>query len=308
MTVEGTKTIAGVIVTYNTDPEVLVRAGGEIRGALTDLIVVDNSDSPGAAAAVRTASESSGFSYLPMNGNHGIADAQNRAVELVLARGVDYLLFLDDDSGMTAEAVRDLTAAFEAERARRPATIAAGPLIVDSRTGESLAFAWRGDAIKRVPLAMVGAEPVEAAFLLGSGCLVDTEAFTAVGPFRGDYFIDHVDKEWGLRAGTLGFRLVVVPSVRMEHLLADSVEVSARGIQRHQHGNPLRDYYLTRNSLLLVRDLPLSGRRKLRLLVFTLSALARKLVNESSNPSRRAYMLRAVFDAVRGQRGRLNNG
>ena len=91
MTGESGQSIAGIIVAYNTDPDVLVTAAVEILDALDLLIVVDNSDSPSSAAAVRSAADASGLTYLPMNGNLGIADAQNRAVEFALAGGADYL-------------------------------------------------------------------------------------------------------------------------------------------------------------------------------------------------------------------------
>jgi len=97
-----------------------------------------------------------------------------------------------------------------------------------------------------------GVEPISAAFLLASCCLIRMQAITDVGPMREDLFIDHVDLEWGLRARRAGWELLVVPRLEIRHRLGERV-LHPRllgGRRVHVHA-PLRNYYLVRNTLLL---------------------------------------------------------
>ncbi|WP_213814538.1 glycosyltransferase family 2 protein [Glaciihabitans sp. dw_435] len=297
--------IAGVIVTFNTDVPELSSALRLISTSLSELVLADNSDDPDIARDIKELAESMGATYIGLGGNLGIAAAQNSAIRHIRSQGHEYVLFLDDDSKMTADAVWALLAALKEEQRKYPKTIAAGPIILDERANIPLAFVWKSSAIKRLVDVDATAEPIEAAFLLSSGCLIEMTAFEAIGEFRDEYFIDHVDKEWGLRAGLLGYRLIVVPGVVMNHLLADSVEFDSRGIPRHQHQNPIRDYYLTRNGIFILRDLRLPPVRRFRMMLFLGAAYARKMRRKSTTPVQRRIMTAAVLDGLRNRRGPL---
>ena len=136
--------------------DVLVTAGAEIRDALHDLIVVDNSDSPGSASALKAAAESSGFTYLPMNGNRGIADAQNRAVELVLSRGaeVEPLIHGGGQQRQVRSGTQEAPAAISfgvAASAVHPSLLALRDRVIDGVRAAVPSAVLRGDPTDRLP-------------------------------------------------------------------------------------------------------------------------------------------------------------
>jgi rhamnosyltransferase len=72
---------------------------------------------------------------------------------------------------------------------------------------------------------------------------------------RSNYFIDHVDTEWCLRARDKGYTLIGVLSASMEHSLGDKVKrIWLFYLRSVAHHSPLRDYYMYRNTILMLRD------------------------------------------------------
>jgi GT2 family glycosyltransferase len=87
-------------------------------------------------------------------------------------------------------------------------------------------------------------EPFEAEFATGCGMLVKKEVFETVGFFDEDYFVYCEDADFSFRARSAGFRIVHVPSALTWHH-------QSMDTKRNQ-GKWYRDYYVTRNKLLLV--------------------------------------------------------
>jgi rhamnosyltransferase len=101
-----------------------------------------------------------------------------------------------------------------------------------------------------IPLSIV-----QAAFLISSGTLISIPKLLKIGGMRSNYFIDHVDTEWCLRARNKGFFLIGVHSASMEHSLGDKVKrVWLFYLRSVAHHSPLRDYYMFRNTILMLRD------------------------------------------------------
>jgi rhamnosyltransferase len=128
-----------------------------------------------------------------------------------------------------------------------------GPVLVDVDTGVEHGFhqarGWRWT--RRFPDSL---EPLPVDNHNGSGTLVATDLFLALGGLASDFFIDHVDTEWAFRVLASGHRLYGVPGVRFRH------RMGVRGIRYWLFGwrvwpyrSPLRHYYLFRNSIRLLR-------------------------------------------------------
>ena len=90
--------------------------------------------------------------------------------------------------------------------------------------------------------------------LISSGCLIPLPAIDAIGEMDEDFFIDHIDTDWFLRAKSLGWQSYGVCDALMEHALGEQTFRIWWGRWRylplHQ---PFRYYYIYRNSLLLYR-------------------------------------------------------
>ena len=95
-------------------------------------------------------------------------------------------------------------------------------------------------------------EILSADFLISSGTFYDVAVFDEVGFMNEEFFIDHVDTEWFLRAKSLGFTAYGAWDVVMDHLLGErEVRLWLLRWRNQPIHKPFRLYYITRNSLLM---------------------------------------------------------
>lgn len=292
--------VVGVLVAYNTSSEVLIETAERIATQLDRLLVYDNSDRPNDLQEAIVRADIANVEYHQSHGNAGIAAAQNKGISRAIELGAGFVLFLDDDSTFPDNGVAELLDELQTERARHPQTVGIGPLITDSRTGQELAIVWDGRFLRTGDVTST----TEVAFLLGSGALVDIKAFEQFGLFRSEYFIDHVDKEWGLRVGLLGGRLVVTKRVGMVHQLGDSPTLSSRGAVRYNHDSHIRDYYLTRNAILMMWDLRLPAVKYIDLIKLLTINSIRKMVGRNRTFDQRIAVLKGLIHGMLNLRGR----
>ena len=96
--------------------------------------------------------------------------------------------------------------------------------------------------------------PYEVSFLISSGTLVPCSALLALRGMRSNYFIDHVDTEWCLRARAAGYLLLVVPEARLYHRLGDSVRRIWFLVHAIFFTIPQCQTIMFRNTLLMLRS------------------------------------------------------
>ncbi|MDF2916821.1 MAG: glfT1 [Microbacterium sp.] len=291
--------VAGVLIAYETDPVVLLAATRRLGEQLDSLYVVDNSADPQILKAAVADAGDSAVQHVSMGGNAGIARAQNLGIDRATRSGADFILFLDDDSTFPAGGVATLVAEFLKFEKIYPGLAGIGPRVVDERSGRAIAAVWEGSRI--VPSSEVGL--LEVAYLVSSGALVSAAAFGKFGALRGEYFIDHVDKEWGLRVGKAGGTFLVTPEVTLVHRLGDEPVTTKRGATRYRHGSAVRDYYLTRNAILMMRDLRLGWRKTAGMLDVFLRTAIRKLGDRSLTRSQRRAVRQGILDGLLNRRG-----
>jgi len=83
---------------------------------------------------------------------------------------------------------------------------------------------------------------IECDYVIGCCWLLKREAFEKLGGFDPDYYINHWEVDYCLRAKKNGYRIIYEPRAVAKHK-----------IQMHGTVTPERIYYLYRNKLLLVR-------------------------------------------------------
>lgn len=297
--------IAAVVVAWRPEPARLAQALARLAPQVDTIYLVDNSEDEAAARDIAGACASApGCRLLPMDGNRGIAAAQNRGIDAARAAGHGWVLLSDDDSLAAPGMVASLRAAVERAAAAGVRVAAAGPLVGDVRDAHAvLVFGdtWIGP--RRIAGASQAVAPMEAAFLVASGCLLRLDAVAAIGPLREDLFIDHVDLEWGLRARRAGWTLLVDPAARLEHRLGDRVlRLPVSGRPFHVHA-PARNYYLVRNTLLLLRGGLLPAGWRLGYLLWLVKYLAFNLACVPPRWARARAMLEGLRDGLAGRSG-----
>ena len=253
----GTMRAIGVAVTYRPhvpDTAALLRA---VAPQVDGLVVVDNGSPGPTVAELRSACAEVGAELIELGANLGIAAAQNRGLERARARGADLFLLLDQDSLPEPDMVARLREGLARARGVTPggAVAAVGPVTRDERQPDApLLFHDETWGPRRAPLPTRDGELVPVTFLLASGCLVTGEALDRVGPMNEAWFIDHIDLEWGLRATRAGMAMYGVAGATLHHHLGDAtLKLPGRARQVHLH-SPIRNYYMARNTLLLVRS------------------------------------------------------
>jgi rhamnosyltransferase len=124
---------------------------------------------------------------------------------------------------------------------------------------------------------------------------------------RSQYFIDHIDTEWSFRARKAGYRLIGVPAARLEHRLGDSVRrVWFFGWRQVMAHSPLRDYYMFRNTLLMLRDTPMGMWWRLHFLWRLLQFGVYFLGFAHGRWLRCRRMVLGLWHGIRGAGGRLD--
>lgn len=245
--------VIAVVVTFNPDLATLRQLVEALLPQVESLVLVDNGSENSAQVAAVAAQVSEHFISLPHNS--GIAVAHNVGIRWALEQGASHVLLVDEDSLPPANLVQVLWQI----ASQNPRCAAIGPVPVDSRSTppDTLVYSFTTWGPKHRECPQSG-QIVRVPFALASGCLLSAEALEQVGPMNEFLFIDHVDLAWGLRANQAGFEVLVSGDVQMEHQLGEVV-VSLPGWLGRLSGrrvhlqNPTRNYYLTRNTLFLLR-------------------------------------------------------
>ncbi|MDO4899380.1 glycosyltransferase family 2 protein [Actinomyces sp.] len=242
--------VVAVVVTYHPTSgcEGLLEV---LAAQCARVVVVDNGSTETELLRLRAQCDRTGAVLIETGHNAGIARAQNRGISEARALGARWVLLSDDDSAPTPGMVSRLVNAAEtAGRTRRVAAI--GPLVRENNGADDLVYVPRRWGPRRASPTELDTPLLSVAFLIASGCLIDLRALDDIGGMNEDLFIDHVDLEWGLRAHSRGYELLVATAARMDHSLGDQViEIPGRRQPVHVHA-PVRNYYMVRNTLWLV--------------------------------------------------------
>jgi len=317
--------IGAVVVAYRPDAARIDALLARLAPQVAQLVVFDNSETGADRAVVARAASAHGARLLGDGVNTGVGAAQNRGIAACLAAGARGVLLFDDDSLPDAGLVAALSRGLERARALGARVAAVGPWAFDEREPAApLVFGAtpRGPRRVRRPSTSAreagdGAGPRDAlessgpddglvpvAFLLASGCLIDARALADVGPMREDLFIDHVDLEWGVRARAKGWTLYALADVPMAHRLGEQVRrigwLGGRAVHLH---SPLRNYYLVRNTLLLVREHSLPAGWRAGYLAWLARYVAYNLLAVAPRADRALAVARALAHALRGRAG-----
>lgn len=308
--------IFAVIVTYHPNIAQLMLLVKALMNQVDQAIIVDNTPNsdrdPNLLAILRQEYCHSSFSifYFGLDNNLGIGYAQNIGIAHSITQGASYTLLLDQDSLPSPNLAQQLLKSIESSRKTLPKIIAASPRYQDPRTGFSSLFMVSRFRIpyRYQPNQQVVPENiVVASFLISSGTLIDLKKLQELRGMRSDYFIDHVDTEWCLRAQNQGYKLIGVHDALMEHSLGEKPRkfwfFGMRNVSEH---TPLRDYYMFRNTLLMLRDVKMPLTWKIFLLFRLLEFFIFFLTLSKERILRFRMMMLGLSHGFKNIRGKLN--
>lgn len=237
--------ILGVIVTYHPDMELRGRVE-KIRHQVDKLLIIDNKSASDCVLMIQRISTDLGVDVIENESNLGIAEALNQGFKYAERFGDRYswVLTLDQDSDCYSTLIEQLISAYDHCPFRdevgmigtnyREKTTAR---ILHEKTTED--EDW--EEVKNLPT---------------SGCITSLTAFSEVGEFRTDFFIDYVDTEYCMRLRDKGYRVLISPKIGMIHPLgyyrASKLHELIRGESMVTSYPPLRHYYWMRNGTTLI--------------------------------------------------------
>lgn len=256
--------LVGIVVTYQPDLLGLERLLKALQPQVNKIILIDNGSLIDVQSLVSQFGEHA-IKFVKLSENFGIAYAQNKGIECARDLNASDILLMDQDSIPSPDMVsilKDALTQATLDSNNIPPIAALGPSYVDMRSGEKSFFVIERNALpSRWTLADHHLNPayIDATFLISSGMLIKLSVLDKIGGKRSNYFIDHVDTEWSFRAIANGYRLLGVPAAEMHHTLGDKVKsVWFFGKRQVSYHSPLRDYYMFRNTLLMLRDVKMS--------------------------------------------------
>lgn len=221
--------VAGTVILYNSPVETL----GNIMTYIDQvekLYVVDNSTQCN-QELIHALGVYPKIVYHSFGENKGIATALNWAARRAIADGFSALLTMDDDTRTPETMVARMInfwnqyplplGVLSGVHHNRPGTVSYRPLL----------------------------------YTLTSGNIVNLRAYEAVGGFRDDLFIDHVDHDFNIRLNNNGYQVIELPHIHLDHKLGYSqqLKVGHWVIRKYGTNSPIRLYYYARNGVYVAR-------------------------------------------------------
>ena len=217
----------------------------------------------------------------------GIARGLNIGVQVALDRRAEYVALFDQDTSPPV----DFRARMEAHAASDHPNYLF-PVCVDVRTGQLIkTTVVRRFWFRKVSIADENAE--DARIVLTSGSVISAACFEAVGEFREEFFIDHVDTDFCIRLIRKNLRIQLCNDVVMQHALGNILSgTKAREAWKPYNYPPTRTYFRIRNATVLITEniLSMPG-----ISLFLLRAITREFIAVLLFEGQKLKKLRAFF-------------
>lgn len=294
-----------VIVTYNPDIAVFESGLSSLLPQVAAVVVVDNASRNISEIRELTGPPSCRLVTLP--DNQGIAHAQNIGIELGVVSGATHILFLDQDTILRPRTVSRLVAFCSSLQDRKIQVGSVGNFYRDIHDAR-LNDVWRAKGFSLYQEHFPTDRPVvaEADFIIASGALMPVVALQKVGLMDAGLFIDLVDVEWGLRAGSMGFRHFLQNRDVMRHAIGSARrKFFGKSVTLH---HPIRDYYALRNSILLARRPYIPSAWRLYFLRRIFTFFIGFVLLGDQRPTRIRLMLQGLRDGLFGRNGKCRSG
>ena len=249
--------IAAIIVIYYPEYDSLERLVDVLSRQVDSVIVVDNGSADGIADLIKKRLNSQGV-YIDAGANLGVAGAYNVGAAQAKSQAMSRMILFDQDSQPERDMLDKLMEAMSKKIDEGARVAAVGPQYADVKALHVSPVTLSGITLHQIKCAADNI--IEADHLISSGCLISMSALDKVGPFNEELFIDNVDVEWCLRAKYNGYNAFAVCGAYMRHDMGDRF-ADVMGYKVNVH-SPLRNYYMMRNAVWLVKQswLPLNRR------------------------------------------------
>lgn len=235
--------IYAIVVTYNPEKDLLLKQNTSLISQVDGIVYVDNNSN---STVFMKSLQGNENCFVHNDKNLGLAKAQNQGIGEARKKGADFVILFDQDSVPPVGFVDGLLKCYnENKRSNKIALV--GPAIRNLVTGSKVdnkGVVFSGLSIKRVKVD----KATEVSYCIASGSLIPIPVLDDVGVMEEKLFIDGLDLEWCLRAKNKGYKIYQTNNTYLDHCLGDG---SKDRIMSH---SPIREYYIMRNSVWMIKQ------------------------------------------------------
>lgn len=271
--------LLGIVIIYYPDIDLNMNIASYLN-EVEALIIWDNTPKNDFKEVVTLTSNK--IIYMGVGCNVGIGYALNEAVNFAIKNGYTHLLTMDQDSKFEEGNILDYKYR-----------------ILQLSNSEIACYSvnYSGGG--------VGGSVMEVETSITSGSIYPVHIFSDIGLFRTDFFIDSIDTEFCLRARAKGYKVLLIPSVRMEHKLGYLTYYPFLwGRLGTMNYSAVRTYYMVRNLLILKKEyktLPKIIEKSLRSLFC--NRLVRIFLVEEDKQNKIKFFFKGIYDGLRNRTG-----
>jgi rhamnosyltransferase len=283
-----------VIVSFHPDEGFSGRAL-RIAEQVDGVVIVENESDSSAVSHFGPFASRSGVHLIRNSGNVGIATALNQGIEYARQNAYTHALLFDQDTDPVPHMVSTLRqVASGCDDIERAAVI--GVNVLDASTGKPW-FDFKAASGRAAVVRTV----------ITSGSLISLHIAAQLGGFRDDFFIDHVDEEYCLRARARGYKVLIVHEPLVVHALGAPKfqRFLWRTIGTTNH-SASRRYYMMRNYIITAR---MYGLREpgwvIRTLHVRLKSFLLLLLLDDDRMSKLHHIASGLRDGFAGRTGKL---
>jgi rhamnosyltransferase len=288
--------VCAVIVSFHPDEGFCGRAL-RIAEQVDGVVIVENESDSSAVGHLAPLASRSGVHLIRNPTNLGIATALNQGIEYAREKAYTHALLFDQDTDPVQHMVSTIRqVASGCDDIERAAVI--GVNLFDASTGKP----W-------FDLKPTRGCATEVRTVITSGSLVSVQIAAQLGAFRDDFFIDHVDEEYCLRARARGYKVLIVNEPLAVHALGAPKyqRFLWRTIGTTNH-SASRRYYMMRNYIMTAR---MYGLREpawvIRTLHVRLKSFLLLLLLDDDRISKLHHIASGLRDGLAGRTGKLQS-
>jgi rhamnosyltransferase len=234
------KDICAITITFNPDADFLSRVNILLK-QVNEIVIVDNHSERLITETLQDLTNHPDIHLIINEANLGVATALNQGISHAKNLGYEWVVLLDQDTTPSRYMIEALVQAFNHLYEKGNVAIIGANYTNDRNT-------LFNKYISDISYLLESKKTV-----ITSGSLLSITAFNTIGCFRDNFFIDHVDDEFCLRARSKGFNIYRTKEPLMLHSIGSiSTHVLIKRSTGTSNHSAIRRYYMYRNHTALI--------------------------------------------------------
>jgi len=232
-------TVMSIIITYNPNIQQINETVHSIINQVSLCIIIDNGNT------IFDFQDFENIIIINLGKNYGIAYAQNRGIEFAIQKNADFILLSDQDTHYPENYIEKMISFYEKYSDKN----IIGALVPR--------FYDKNKVCKtKLPIAKFSYivpddhKAYKVTHAVSSGSFIPVKSLNVIGNMREELFIDWVDNEWCWRAINMGYEIICIPDVSIEHMMGDNKKKI--GNKEIALRSRVRYYYMIRNGIYII--------------------------------------------------------